>query len=86
MTYSEFVECYRGYKLRQNDIDQQNFLMGIYFKYAYLSSKTKKVKYPKQPFLTPKKTDKLENFTLEELKEDDDKFLEMMKKRGIKIK
>lgn len=86
MTYSQLAECYRGYQLRQIDIDQQNYMLGMYFKYAYLSSKTKKAKYPKQPFLTPKKKDQTKTFTLEELKDDDDKFLEMMKKRGVKIK
>jgi hypothetical protein len=86
MTFSELVECYEGYRLRQIDIDEQNYLMGIYFKYAYLSSKTKKAKYPKKPFLTPTKKEEVKNYTLEELKQDDDRFEELMKKRGIKIK
>ena len=85
MDYQDFLDCYEGYQKRQIDIDYQNWMLGQYMCCAYGASQSKKNKYPPKPFLTPKKAKK-DNFTLQELKDDDKKFEEMMRKRGVNVR
>jgi hypothetical protein len=85
MSWGEFLDCLSGYQLRLIEQDRNNYNLGHYIRHAIASTLNSKNKYPKQPLLTPKKEDKT-NFTLEELTDDDNRFLEMMKKRGVKIK